>query len=247
MIDTKYKAVEYFTFLQKVCARGGCSKCERRFCGVLFYGNYAYSTSNSIIGRIKVYDNIPVNNPIFWSYDRDGEIDRLTRDKFILNTKGAIHSDPFIQNVINNGFTDSFDYYLNRSIENNFYIKKQDLVSFIEDKDLSKAKQNKLKIEVHPMSSGIKLHISPINKTKAMDQSFCYTVQFFTYPGTYDRINIDGETNFTVNLFFLYDVLLNGFSNYDIIKIKYSKTNPIVISGKAANKSEVSFAISQII
>jgi hypothetical protein len=246
MIDTKYQAVEYFTFLRKICTKEDCNCCVDKSCGVLFLENHAYSANADVIGRIKICDNLPIKDPIFWSYGRDGEINRPIRDKFMLNTKGYVERNSDIKQLFETGFPQNFDHYLNRVSEVNFYIRKQDILLAIEEKDLSQAKRNKMKLTIITDYDGVHFYIEPIKITKAMNMFFHFDLSYFVYPGTYQKLRIDLDSRCCVNLFFFSEVVFNGFQEYEIIRIKYGEKSPLVIEGKSAEKSEVFFAISQI-
>ena len=147
MIDTKYQAVEYFRFLCKICARGGCANCNEKSCGVLFFADYAYSVNTDIIGVIKIYDNFPVINPVFWSYGREKEIDQPSKYKFMLNFKAYVDKNPVAEIFKDMNFINRLDHYLNKAVDNSFFVRKNDLLSRLNRYDLSAAKQNKMKVQ----------------------------------------------------------------------------------------------------
>lgn len=246
MISSKYEAVEYFSFMKNICSRGNaCKKCEHKICGVLFLGNYAYSTNNTVVGRVCVQDNIYVDSIIFWSYVRD-EPSKFSRDKFLLNVKGIVLQNPIIEEFVNSNFVENFDYYLSKSTDNDFYIRKSDVIEQIDELKLSSTKQNKMKINICPNVKCVDFLIEPIKCTRTMTQSFNFSLKYFAYPGTYHKIKIEPEVCCVINLFFFYEILSNAFNTYDIIKIKYNKNTPLTIVGSSKQKDDVYFAISQI-
>lgn len=246
MLSTKYDAVEYFNFLRKNCAKNGCEDCEYRCCGVTFYKEYAYSLTGDVVGRIKVCDNLPIASPIFWSYDREGETDRLTQDKFMLNVRGYIRENPGMEHLFEHEFFHSLDRFIARHTENDFLIRKSDVLDILKGKELSQAKQKKIKIQLTLNADGVSFHTEAIKFTKAMSERDDFFIPFFVNYNTYHKVRIQLEDNCTVNLSSFYDVLEFGFADYDVLRIKFRSSEPIIISGKANNKDEITFALTQI-
>lgn len=246
MIETKYQAVEYFTFLQKICSRSGCRECVGRSCGVVFIGNHAYSANTNLLGRVKVHDDLFVYDPIFWAYGRDGEINRLSRDKFLLNVKGYVEQNPDMEPLFKDDFLVNLDRFLNKKAENDFYLRKEQLLNYINGQKLSDAKRNKMKLFLQASLNGVSMRAKPIRPTKAMSDEISCTLSYFVYPGTYQKVNISGESSCPINLFVFSKIIEGGFQDYDIIRIKYSSVGPVVIEGRAKGKDEIFYAISQI-
>lgn len=246
MVSTKYQAVEFFAFIQKICARDGCKDCVAKSCGVLFLKEYAYSANSDIVGRINISDNFPIDNPIFWSYGIEGEINRPSRDKFMLNTRGYIEGNQDIKYFFEQDFTHNFDYFIHKFMDISFYIRKQNFINYLEEKRLSDAKKNKLKIWIKALPDGIHFRIEPIKITKAMQQFYHFILPYFNYPNTYQKNRIDTNISCTLNLYSFFEVIEHGFTEYDIIRIKHNESGPVVLEGRAKNKTSVSFALSQI-
>jgi hypothetical protein len=147
---------------------------------------------------------------------------------------------------LSSGFIDRFDHYLNKAPANDFHIRKKDLLDHLDSQGLSSAKQNKMKIQIGSALTDVTFNAEPIKWTKAMDSPFSFELPRFVYPGTYQKSNIDKNVVCSINLLSFYEIIANGFTEYEIIRIKYDNAGPVVIEGKARNKSEVFFAVSQI-
>jgi hypothetical protein len=256
---TKYEAVEKFNFMKKVYSKipgsgfvkgiEGMDSPEIDVCGVFFFKEYAYTTNNHIIGRIRVDDNMPLDEPIFWSYNKSSEnVVKAIADKFLLNVRGYCSPSPIIYNIFNNFFIDNLDVFFNRFSSNVAYIRKNDLLSLI-DTHYAERDTKKMKVLVS-MNIGpekLNLQFNPL-RPSVRNVSFEDSINLFTMPSRAGNVKTDGGTC-TMNLFYLYELLSNSFDEYEVVGIKYKADDkvPIVIFGKNrhSEKPNIYWAVAQ--
>jgi hypothetical protein len=218
-------------------------------CGVFFFKEYAYTTNNHVIGRMRIDDNMPIDEPIFWSYNRDSEnVVRFIADKFLLNVRSYCTPNPILYTIFNDFFIDNLEAFFNRYASNVIYIRKDDLLSIIdahyEERD---AKKTKILVSMQADASKLYLNFNPI-KPSVRNQPFESSIDLFTMPSRAGSVKTDGSIC-TVNLFYLYELLKNSFEEYNVVGIKYKNDDkvPVVIFGKngRAGKPEINWAVAQ--
>lgn len=201
------------------------------------------------MGRVRIDDNLNVTNPVFWSYNKESQDpEEVIKDKFLLNFKGFCAQSPLLKSLMETNLPANFDYLISSFTDNCIYISKSDVLNIINDLFPSDAKRAKMILEVIVDYTGVTLHFIPIKKSTSVFE--CTAKTDFVNFGNGHCSRIVPNSGFSIYLTYFYNILLDGFDEYDFVKLKFRNdiNRPIILQGKneARNKTETHWAIAQI-
>ena len=247
-IKSKFDAIEYFEFMKDVYGkiRGDeliHNKEQVNLCGTFFHDDYAYTTDGNIVGRIRVNDNVPVTQPMFWSYN---ESDSLGL-RFMLNYKGYCTPSEEATNLFSENFTNNLHSFFNKSFSTSVFIRRQDMLNELDElygkRDATKIKTHvKLSVDskYQLVMDFVPVKATPKNKPARRE------IGLFINPVNRGNLIARSGDYCSVNVFYLHSILKNTMSEYDIIGIKFNNDlSPVVLYARNNNASIVHWAISQ--
>ncbi|MCX8074129.1 MAG: hypothetical protein N2749_00895 [Clostridia bacterium] len=250
-MNTKFQAVEHFSFMKKIYSKVKGSGFEDiDLCGVMFHEKYAYTTNNHIIGRITINDNLPLTTPVFWLYteEENQNINEFNAEKFLLNIGKYTKSQSVLAELMKNNFPMKINYFFNRYTENCFFFNRIELIDFIVNQYDSQAKRAKIVMNISTDYDNILIHCKPIKKSISVKESLI-SLKMFCSPIYQTKIRTEKNSMCSINAFYVYEILTNSLNCYDIVGIKFrtDANCPVILFGqdKNNNKPEIFWAIAQ--
>jgi hypothetical protein len=215
----KSEILERFKFIKDIFNKVDKEDSVEELCGVFFYEGKAYTTNNHIIGRLSDNKGFPTDELLFFSYYKDMDMTKREWPKLKLKALSTFKEN-FIENI---------DYIFDSYTSNYFFVRKEDLLSILYDN--CKNNSQRARTFVHIKIDKIFLNFSFFNRRGKVTAKS--RLEIIT---NYDKTTrIIHGSSFSVNVLYLFQVVLQSFFDCDIIgfKLKGDDCNhPIIVFNK---------------